>query len=120
MQLMSNERNPTGEALLWMYPMLVLYVVLMFTAWTLDQRTRYTTTVPHWAQPGTLGFPLWRQFLYHARTQMVLLRPFHVVPDRTAYTTVRASSAIHHSLFTHACSPCTHAQLAHPLYVLSL
>ena len=85
----SNEGGPTGEVLLWMYPMLVLYIGLMCTAWALDQRTRYTTSVPHWAQQGALGFTLWRQFLFHARTQMVLLRPFHVVADRTAYTTVR-------------------------------
>ena len=106
----SNEGGPTDEVLLWMYPMLVLYIGLMCTAWTLDQRTRYTTTVPHWAQAGALGFPLWRQFLFHARTQMVLLRPFHVVPDRTAYTTVRTSPLS----ITHSCSPCTHAQLGHP------
>ena len=39
--------------------MLALYVALMCTAWTLDQRTRYTTAMPHWADPGALGLPLW-------------------------------------------------------------
>ena len=45
-----------------MCPMLVLYVALMCTAWTLDQRTRYTTAMPHWADPGALGLPLWNPY----------------------------------------------------------
>ena len=111
--------TPTGEFLLWSFPLAVLYVVLMGAAWAFDQGTRYTTAVPHWAQAGARGFPLWRQFAFHARTQLMLLRPFHVMyatlgsnprradprqtgllltrvrlaldrPDRTAYTTVQS------------------------------
>ena len=47
----------TGEFLLWSFPLFVLYVVLMGTAWAFDQRTRYTTAVPHWAQAGARGLP---------------------------------------------------------------
>ena len=46
-----------GEFLLWSFPLFVLYVVLMGTAWAFDQRTRYTTAVPHWAQAGARGLP---------------------------------------------------------------
>ena len=77
-------------------------VLFMLGASVLDQRTRYTTEVPQWAQPGALGFPLWRQILFMARTQLALLRPWHVVPGRTAYTRVQCV----HMIFTSATLNC--------------
>ena len=70
------------------------YVVFMLAAWVLDRRECFTTLVPYWAEPGTLGFPLWRQWLYCARTQLSLLRPLHVVPGRTAYTHLQVSKSV--------------------------
>lgn len=77
-------------------------VLFMLGASVLDQRTRYTTEVPQWAQPGALGFPLRRQMLFMARTQLALLRPWHVVPGRTAYTRVQCV----HTIFTSATLSC--------------
>ena len=87
-------RGLSATGWLWLCALSATYVVLTCGAWVLDQRTCYTTAVPRWAEPGSQGFPLWRQTVYFARTQLQLLRPMHVVPGRTAYTRLQCVHSV--------------------------
>ena len=100
----------------WLLLPLLLYAALCFAVVRRDQAELYSTAVPRWAavvsygeaedamarhMQGRLGeaagFPLWRQLLYTARTRHSLLRLFHVVPDRTAYTRLQLTHVRRHA-----------------------
>ena len=87
-------RSLSATGWLWLCALSATYALLACAAWVLDQRTCYTTAVPHWADPGSQGFPLWRQANYFARTQLQLLRPMHVMPGRTSYTRLQCVHSI--------------------------